>query len=174
LEKAAFDRGNFKDAKRFFEKLVFDFPKTVEGYTALSSVAFALGEYQTACDALITATKLKPDDPELLNQLGKAYSNLGKHELAEETFRKALLLDAGNLNAHVNLANTAFSQNNYQEAGRHYLDALNYHPDNVDLWITSGQFALSMNDAETARAAFRRALSLDPSREDAQKALEEL
>lgn len=169
--KAAFDRGDLEAAKQFFEKLISDFPKTVEGYAALSSVAFALGEYQTACDALNTATKLKPDNPELWNQLGKAYIQLNKHEPAQQAFQQALLLDAGNLEAHLNLANTAVSQNNYQEAGRHYLDALNYHPDNVDLWITSGQFARSMNDYETARAAFQRALSLDPAREDAQRAL---
>lgn len=171
---AAIAQGRYNEALAIFAELVREFPALASGHTALADVAVALRKYQVALNALTTAIKLTPNDSELHNRLGATYYRAGQRDRAEQAFQQALALDPTNLNVHINLAEIARAQGHHDEAARHYRQALEHHPDNVDLWVASGRLAIEVNDPETARAALQRALALDPSRQDARRALETL
>jgi len=171
---AAIAQGRYNEALAIFAELVREFPDLASGHTALADVAVALRKYQVALNALTTAIKLSPNDPELHNQLGATYYRAGQRDRAAQAFQQALALDPTNLNVHINLAEIARAQGHHDEAARYYRQALEHHPNDVDLWVASGRLAIEVNDPETARAALQRALALDPSRQDARRALETL
>lgn len=54
------------------------------------------GSWKEAQFRFEKAAKLAPEDPEILNNLAVAYENNGDYSLAEETYLKALELDAAN------------------------------------------------------------------------------
>lgn len=95
-------------------------------------------------------------------------------EANRELLRQSLALDPANLHAHMRLAELARAQGRFEEAARHYLEALEYHPDSPPLWIAAGKLALEVGDRETARAAFQRALALEPFNSEVRQALDGL
>lgn len=173
--RAAMEQGRLDEAFSLFTELVREFPNLGRGWDALGSVAIAMGRYQSAREALTRAIQLIPNDPELYNKLGVSYYRDGHPDAAESAFRRTLALDPTNLNAHMSLAEITRARGRYDEARRCYQEALEHHPDNVELWVRLSRLAvLEASASATTRAAFRRLLSVDATREDVQQALKTL
>lgn len=171
---SAIERGDLDEALTIFYKLTQESPHLIQGYTSVATVANALGRYPVACDALSKAIRLSPNDPELYNRLGVTHYRTGDQIRAERAFQQALSLDPTHLNAHMNIAEIACHQGRYEEAGQLYLEALKDHPQNIDLWMACGRYALVVNRLDLAKAAFQRVLELDPDLEEAREALQRL
>ena len=53
---------------------------------------FSRGQFPTALDELKMALQIKPDMREAVNLRGLIYASMGEHQLAEESFRRALVV----------------------------------------------------------------------------------
>lgn len=85
---------------------------------------------------------------------------------ADISYRKALVKDSTSVAANYNLANTAYRQKNYDEAGK-LLDLIkdsapaSSHVS--DYWFNAGDVALAKKDYQAAVNAFKSALLANPS-----------
>ena len=85
---------------------------------------------------------------------------------ADISYRKALVKDSTSVAANYNLANTAYRQKNYDEAGK-LLDRIkDSAPASChvsDYWFNAGDVALAKKDYQAAVNAFKSALLANPS-----------
>ena len=85
---------------------------------------------------------------------------------ADISYRKALVKDSTSVAANYNLANTAYRQKNYDEAGK-LLDRIKESAPASshvsDYWFNAGDVALAKKDYQAAVNAFKSALLANPS-----------
>ena len=85
---------------------------------------------------------------------------------ADISYRKALVKDSTSVAANYNLANTAYRQKNYDEAGK-LLDRIKESAPASshvsDYWFNAGAVALAKKDYQAAVNAFKSALLANPS-----------
>ena len=79
---------NYAQVLQELDQAEKDSPDDYEVYYLRSKVFMATGKYKDAIDALRHAIELRPTEPGAYYQLGLAYRNLGKPELAREQFEK--------------------------------------------------------------------------------------
>lgn len=85
---------------------------------------------------------------------------------ADISYRKALVKDSTSVAANYNLANTAYRQKNYDEAGKlldRIKDSAPASSHVSDYWFNSGDVALAKKDYQAAVNAFKSALLANPS-----------
>lgn len=155
---AAVARGDLSTARNILERAIAVCPDSVAARVALASVAMAQEDHWTACDQLIGALEMEPENPELHNQLGVAYCRAGDHKMAQQAFQQALALDSTHRNALMNLAEVAQVQGRYDDAARHLLHALEAHPDDPEVLTAFGQFAMQIGEPEIAQMAMEKAV----------------
>lgn len=85
---------------------------------------------------------------------------------ADISYRKALVKDSTSVAANYNLANTAYQQKNYDEAGKlldRIKDSAPASSHVSDYWFNAGDVALAKKDYQAAVNAFKSALLANPS-----------
>ena len=85
---------------------------------------------------------------------------------ADISYRKALVKDSTSVAANYNLANTAYRQKNYDEAGKlldRIKDSAPASSHVSDYWFNAGDVALAKKDYQAAVNAFKSALLSNPS-----------
>jgi len=81
-------------------------------------------EYTNALDHLIKANNLKPNDSEILNNLGMAYFFKKQNPLAKKYLKKAIAAKASNSDAKNNLASIYFKERAFDKAAKIYKEVL--------------------------------------------------
>lgn len=90
----------------------------------LAAAYFGRGQGTTALDEVKLAIAAKPDLPEAYNLRGLIYASLGEAVLAEESFRRALQLNARDADTMHNYGFFLCQQRRYPEADRQFDAAL--------------------------------------------------
>lgn len=85
-------------------------------YHSAGLEALRAGRYAEALGAMQEAARYLPKDPAVFNNLGLAYANKGEFNRAEESFRRALQLDARFNDARLNLGALQIRQLRWREA----------------------------------------------------------
>jgi len=153
-------------------------PHNAKLFNNVGHVLEAQNRNTEALHYFLNATRIQPDDLGAFLNVGRAYVNLGKLELAEQYFRKAKDLlptpqtgSGGNfyarispshLNLFTNLANLV-SQNRSRlaEAEQLYQQAIRMRPDYVDAYINYADILLKMNRTGEAEKVYKKALYYD-------------
>jgi type IV pilus assembly protein PilF len=112
---------------------------------------------------LSNADKLDPNNSEAASIWGLVYSREGENALAEEQFRRALRLDAGNSMARNNYAAYLFAQARYQDAYAQLQQTVSdtAYAQRAQAFENLGVTALYLDRGTEAELAFTRALELD-------------
>lgn len=104
---------------------------------------------------------------ELLVLRGHAYKVTGDHRSAARSFEAALTIDPGYTPAIVSQADLLAEQGKRAQATKVLDSALALAPDDANVWNLKGSMLHVAGNAEAARSAYGKALSLDPSHIDA-------
>ena len=133
----------------------------------------ALGEYgkfclqngraEAACYLLYKATRLVPDDIDLLAQLGYAQLETGKPEDARRSFESVLEQSPKHALANQGIAQCYQKLDLWREAVDAYSLALEGQPDSVFLLIGLANACQQLGDAGNAGIHYERALHLAPN-----------
>ena len=130
----------------------------------------------------------QPAEPALRQQLAVAYNNYGV-ELADQgqldeavaQLERALQFDANNAQFQGNLAmvhlrrgHEAYQARRTDEAAKDVRRALALNPNSAQSYLLLGELEYQRQHLKEARAAWERALKLDPALMDAQQRLEQL
>jgi type IV pilus assembly protein PilF len=93
------------------------------------TAALMENDYTKALEKLNQANRLKPNDSNILNNLGMSYYFKKRPETAISLIKKSLEINPKNADARNNLAAIYYTEKNYNEALKHYqivLDDLEY------------------------------------------------
>lgn len=129
----------------------------------LASAYFGRGQFVTALDQVKQAIAADPTMGPAFNLRGLIYSNLGDNTLAEESFRRALALDADDADTMQNYAWHLCQQSRFPEADALFRRALEVprYRDSARTLMTRGICQARSGQLELAEHSLQRAFELD-------------
>lgn len=145
------NKGREKELARkalgFLSKALAMHPRYVNGYLSQGIAHFKLGDYDRARQSWDEAARLYPGHPYV-----KEYRTLLGRELMKQALASAR---SGDL----------------EQAVASLTGACEVDPGNAEVWYHLGGACYTVQDVSCAARAWRRALEIDPAREDAKKGL---
>ena len=126
---------------------------------------FGRGQMTTALDQVKLALIADPSMGAAYNLRGLIYANLGDERLAEESFRRALQLDARDADTMQNYGWYLCQRKRYPEADAWFMQALDVpqYRDSARTYLTQGMCMLSAGRAVEAERALERSMAIDPN-----------
>jgi Flp pilus assembly protein TadD len=98
--KECFDRGDYVEAERLYEKIVAAAPDNLYALSNLGVVRFRSSKFKLAAKALQRAVAVAPQDEFSQRTLGVVYYSLGRYDDAVKTLTLAIMLDQKDAMAH--------------------------------------------------------------------------
>ena len=152
-------------------------PDEALSYSMIGELLVNLKRLDEAEENFGRALKIDPsreNELRILSVLGRASWKWGRLQAAEKYFRRALELDPRNREALKHLAGSYFKQKRYPEALDLYRTLAEVDPDDATTHFNIGASLYYLGQSDAALRNFKRALSLDPTLEQARTGLEEL
>ncbi|HEX8749461.1 MAG TPA: tetratricopeptide repeat protein [Pyrinomonadaceae bacterium] len=106
-------------------------PDNFEAQKAAGEMFYRIQRFDQAVDYWLKANKLKPDDYETIVNLGNAYFETGKYELAEQWYTSALTKNAKDVNVRTDLGTTFMARTppDFDRAIKEYRRSLELNPE---------------------------------------------
>lgn len=159
---AAIAAQDFDRARKACEKALHCDPNSFLAHH-LSAIALEkLGDWAAALGAYEKALALRPDSPEIANDLGRLAFRMHMYPQAEALFRLHLAARPHAPESSNNLACVLREQMRYEEAIDILKSSIQAAPDRPILWNTLGTVMSDMGEVEQAAVFFSEALRLDP------------
>jgi Flp pilus assembly protein TadD len=117
-----FYRGRYQEAEEQFRKGIELAPGRPGAYANLAGILVDEQKYAEAVAALQVSLKLK-ENPQSFNNLGAAYAFLKQDDLAAQSYRRAALLQPGNIQYWINLGDSERRLGSSADAKSAYLEA---------------------------------------------------
>ena len=153
--------GDLAGAEEQFRRVLDRDPDNVHALNLMGMLCVNNFRAPEAVDFISQALKFVPDNPQSHTNIGLAYKDVGKPELAAKHFRRSIELDPGNPDVYNNLGNVLRVLEKPREAVGVYEKALKMHPTFAECW---SNLAAALNEAEKfdrALSAVGRAIELD-------------
>jgi len=131
----------------------------------LASAYFGRGQSETALDEIKQALAVKPDSSAAYNLRGLIYAQLNNPRVAEESFQRALQLNARDADAMHNYAWFLCQQNRFDDADRQFAAAIAVpqYRDVVRSLMTQGICQARAGKLEPAERTLLKSFELDPA-----------
>jgi protein O-GlcNAc transferase len=120
------------------------------------------GQPEKALECFRAALKLAPGHPQILLQLGNAYSTMARYEEAAAQFSASLKSDPNQSAAHYNLGNALRELGRPQQAANSYQAALRLDPNDADCHNNLGNVLRELGKLDQAIACYETAVRLNP------------
>lgn len=157
-----FRRGRLQEAADVCRSILGGDPRNVEAMHLLGIVALQSGNPDPALGLLERANALRPDDPDLLSDLGGVLGTLGRADEAAAMFEAALAAKPSHPGANYNLGLHRLQGDRPDEAVRHFEKALKKQPGHLGALVSLGAALARQGKHERAEHLFRKALGLAP------------
>ncbi len=144
LANALFLRGQFAEAKMWFQRAIANERSDWQIYTNLADMAWQEGEEAQAIDYFKKSLEVNPESSVTHNNLGVCYLRKMKLDAAEEHLRKANALNPYSLEIYLNLGQVLEQKGHWEEALEFYRRA--YAQQAKDERVLYALLALSLKD----------------------------
>lgn len=161
------DASKWEAAAKHYKGVVEDFADDYHAYHRLGVVCDKLRKHGEAQEWYAQALRRKPQNAEILNDLGYSYYLSGQLNKAESAANKAVALESTNSRFRNNLGLIVGQSGRLDEALSHFRVA----GSEADAHFNLAFIHASNERPEEAKKEFRQALALDPSHEKARNAL---
>jgi protein O-GlcNAc transferase len=166
--EAALKAGRRDEAIELLAALIAADPaQPVHIQRALVLQCYRSGRMADAARWAQTALERYPRDLELLNMLGVAYRNLGRHADALEVLDQAAKIGPGNASVQVNRGNVLLDLDQAARAEAVFAKLVRTDPRNADLQRQLGRALFKQGKREPAMARLRQAVALKKDHIDA-------
>jgi tetratricopeptide (TPR) repeat protein len=155
-----FNSGHYAELELQARQLLLHDPQSGFFWKVLSVALQMQGK--DALDALLTASKLLPDDAEAYCNLGNALRDRGQLVEAAEQYRSALTLRPDSAETHGNLGNVLRDLGQHAEAATSLQRALQIKPGYAQAHYNLGIVMRELGQLESAIACYRQALAQKP------------
>jgi Tfp pilus assembly protein PilF len=138
---------------------------TGEISTLLSSALslYEQGELGKARKIYLKVLKRRPDNTDVLYNLGTIASEQGRHDEALGYYEHVLSRDPAYVNAHFNLGGILLERKEYDAAYDKFHEVLTLSPDYATAWFSLGVIAGVRKQYDEARKCYQKALSIEPN-----------
>jgi type IV pilus assembly protein PilF len=123
---------------------------------------FQRGEYSAARECFQAALALRPEDPDLLYNLGACYDRQGQTAKAEQAYGECLQRSANHADCRHALAVLLVHDRRQAEAARMVEGWLAQQPKLADAYAEDGWISRQVGDLPRAKTRFQQALQSDP------------
>jgi tetratricopeptide (TPR) repeat protein len=154
------------EAAELLTRLAAASPRRLDALARLADLRFDEGAYPAAITAYETFLRTKPGQPEAMMNLAVAYASTGRLADAIGAFREVARLQPGNIEAALNLARALLDRGDprdVDEALRIAGQGAAVSPAFPPVEELLGRALERKGDRAGARAAYERALAIDPS-----------
>jgi tetratricopeptide (TPR) repeat protein len=160
--KEQFERGNYREAEKIYEKALAKAPSNLYVLSNLGVVRFRQQKYKLAIEAFNKAVAIAPEDDFSHCTMGIVRYQMGEFDNAIQALTRALAINPKNATAHNYLGITA-SQKGWQEAAQKELETAteldpNYADAHFNLAVVFG--TQSPPNKDEARKHYKRAIEL--------------
>lgn len=128
---------------------------------------FSVGELAEKVAPLVKASaplaKEQASTGEEWFELALEFDQVGAQEDAQAAYQEALVIDAGHVNARINLGRLLHNKRNYREAEELYRQALKIDPGSSIAAFNLGVVLEDQGAIQDAMEAYQHALSVDPT-----------
>lgn len=156
-----------KEGPKIVDTAVFSASALVEE----ADSAYERGELERARTALEEASRVDPENPEILNKLAFVTSKTGDRIKAIELYERSLELDENDDLTHNAIASLYRAENAYERAQDHYLKAIEIDDTYAQTFYNYANLLVDMDEIEEAREMYKRALELQSDFPQAREAL---
>lgn len=157
----------FQDAEKAYRKLLGSGKPNPDGLRLLGALYLQTGQKALAADFLEKATRLRPQDPETLTNLGIALCGLQRRDAAAARFRQALACKNDYVPALKSLGILCHEIGQINEAEHLYQKIAKLHPNQPAAHFDYGNALLSLGRTVEAIERYEHALALKPDYLDA-------
>ncbi len=148
-------------------QLVGQYPKATRARYALGLYLYGQREFSSSAEQLEKATKLSPDFAPAYNNLGYAYSRLGKYDEAEMAFKTYAELVPDEPNPHDSLGELLMKIGEFDESIAAYKQALARDPAFYASYVGVGMNLVFKGNPVEGRVNFQKLYDIAPA--DAQR-----
>lgn len=120
------------------------------------------GAYADARDTFLLALKIRPDDPDLMYNLGRCHDRLGNAEQARRSYDACLKQAPDHPEARHAVIVQLVEGGKLEEARTTVREWLRNQPGLASPYVEDGWLRARDGDLDTARARFQQALDLEP------------
>lgn len=156
---------------RIVQKLL---PHSHMPHDSLASVLRTKGDLTGAIAEYEQLLAIKPTSGSACHYLGWCHNKLGRTDLAEPLFRKAIRLEPDNMSAYLDLAELCFKAKRLADAEKVCRDGLAVAPNHARLHGNLGLLLIQTGRRQEGAAEVRRAVELDPSSPEIRRLAEAL
>ncbi len=154
--------GEMKDVVRASEKALEMNAIHFGALCALANAQMMLNDLEGALDNYRKSLAIKPNEPTVRDNYGRALGLLGRREEAIEHFRKVLQQNPNYAPSHAGLAK-AYVEGGHPEKGfEEYQKALQTNPDLAEANLGIADLLSSLGDHGSAESHYRKALEFKP------------
>jgi tetratricopeptide (TPR) repeat protein len=160
--KEQFERGNYREAEKIYEKAIAKVPNNLYVLSNLGVVRFRQEKYKLAVEAFKKAIAIEPSDDFSHCTLGIVHYQLQEYDHAIQALTRALALNPKNATAHNYLGITA-SHKGWQEAALKHLEtSVTLEPNYADAHFNLAVIHATQTppNKEAARKHYKRAVEL--------------
>ncbi len=158
-----FKNKNFDKAEKLYKKVIKKFPNNFDAYYFMASIKAQKNIFDEAKDYMEKAHSIKPNLPELNNNLGLVYLNLNEIEKSIKYFQKAISLNKNYLLAYTNLGMAYVNLKKTIEAKENYLKALEIDPNNLLANYNYANLLKRLGDHENSETFYKKAIEINPN-----------
>lgn len=156
-----------KEGPKIVDTAVFSASALVEE----ADNAYEKGEMERARISLEEASRIEPENPEILNKLAFVTAKTGNRLKAIELYERSLELDENDDLTHNAIASLYRLEKAYERAQDHYRKAIEIDDAYAQTFYNYGNLLVDMDEVEEARAMYKRSLELQSDFPQAREAL---
>lgn len=157
----AHQQGQFERALSLMRRGTQYAPDEPRIWLGLSTVLQGQNQFDEAAQCMEQAARLHPD-PALWNNLGVIQSKLGRTVEAEQSFRRAIAMQADHPSACNNLGKICLAKESMSEAEHLFRTALRTRPEFPEAMNNLGRTLQTLGQLAEAEQQYRQALRLRP------------
>ena len=153
----------FAEAEKYYQGALDKDPNSADGLSGFMNSCFAQKQFDRALAAANAQIAKSPNNSNFYDLLGTALFN-GKKDLpgAEAALRKAVDLDKNNLDAVEKLGKVQVQEGTADQAIALYQQSIHDNPQDVRLYILTGELYESKKDWDHAKTFYQQALTIQP------------
>lgn len=156
-----FNASDYSETEKQCRRLVEKYPTDLFGWKALASVLAKTGQSEAAIPILENGLTLSPDNPELLNVLGKALKDLGRFDEAIAKYERALAKKPDYAEAYNNLGVLFRQIGRHEKAADNFKTALQYNPNCFEAYYNIACIEKTNGNFDEAIDNFSKSIQLN-------------
>ncbi len=159
--QSLFERSNFTEVIKICKKILESKDDSIGALKLITKSLLATNQIEDARFYLNKSTILKPNNPEIIKDLGNTYLIDGDNNTAKKYYKKSILINRSYAPALTNLGIIELKIGNKEEALSLLIKATESDPKLTSAWINLANCYIELEKIKEAEVACRKALDLD-------------